>query len=143
MNIIASWVWFALGSAFFAALTALFGKLGVTGLNSNMATLIRTVVILLVTVGIVSLRSEWQRPGGISIRSWVFLILSGIATGLSWLCYYRALQLGPVSKVAPIDKLSVAFAIVLAVLALGEPLTWQVALGGALIVAGSIVIILL
>lgn len=142
MNVIASWVWFALGSAFFAALTALFGKLGVTGLNSNMATLIRTVVILLVTAAIVSMRSEWQRPGGISARSWVYLILSGIATGLSWLCYYRALQLGPVSKVAPIDKLSVAFAILLSVLVLGEPLTWQVALGGALIVAGSIVIIL-
>jgi bacterial/archaeal transporter family protein len=142
MNAMASWVWFALGSAFFAALTALFGKLGVTGLNSNMATLIRTVVILFVTAAIVSLRAEWQRPGGISARSWLFLVLSGIATGLSWLCYYRALQLGPVSKVAPIDKLSVAIAIVLSVLALGEPLTWQVALGGALIVAGSIVIIL-
>jgi transporter family protein len=143
MNGFAAWVWFALGSAFFAALTALFGKLGVTGLNSNMATLIRTVVILVVTCGIVTLRSEWQKPGGISANSWLFLILSGIATGLSWLCYYRALQLGPVSKVAPIDKLSVAIAIVLAVLFLGERLTWQVALGGSLIVAGSIVIILL
>jgi transporter family protein len=142
MNGFASWVWFALGSAFFAALTALFGKLGVAGINSNMATLIRTVVILAVTAGIVSMRSEWQKPSSISAHSWLYLILSGIATGLSWLCYYRALQLGPVSKVAPIDKLSVAFAIVLSVVVIGEQLTWQVALGGALIVAGSIVIIL-
>jgi transporter family protein len=142
MNFFANWTWYALGSAFFAALTALFGKLGVAGINSNMATLIRTVVILLVTAGIVSLRSEWQRPTGLSGSSWLFLILSGMATGLSWLCYYRALQLGPVSKVAPIDKLSVAFAIILAVLFVGERLTWQVALGGSLIVAGSIVIIL-
>jgi transporter family protein len=142
MNSFPSWVGFALGSAFFAALTALFGKLGVAGINSNMATFIRTIVILVVTAAILSLRSEWQKPAGIGASSWLFLILSGIATGLSWLCYYRALQLGPVSKVAPIDKLSVAFAIVLGILVVGEQLTWQVALGGALIVAGSIVIIL-
>jgi transporter family protein len=143
MNPFPGWVGFALGSAFFAALTALFGKLGVAGINSNMATFIRTVVILVVTAGILSLRSEWQKPQAIGASSWLYLVLSGIATGLSWLCYYRALQLGPVSKVAPIDKLSVAIAIVLGVLVLGEQLTWQVALGGALIVAGSLVIILL
>jgi transporter family protein len=143
MNLLPSWVLFALGSAFFAALTALFGKLGVAGINSNMATFIRTIVILAVTAGILSMRAEWQRPGSISRYSWLFLVLSGIATGLSWLCYYRALQLGPVSKVAPIDKLSVAIAIVLGVLFVGERLTWQVALGGALIVAGSVVIIVL
>lgn len=137
-----SWVVYALGSAFFAALTAIFGKIGVAGLNSNLATLIRTIVILAVIAGIVSLRNEWQKLDLISARSWIFLVLSGIATGLSWLCYYRALQLGPVSKVAPIDKLSVALAIVLGILFLGETLTWAVALGGMLIVAGSMIIIL-
>ena len=136
-----SWVIYALGSAFFAALTAIFGKVGVHGLNSNLATLIRTVVILAVIAGIVSLRDEWQKLDLISARSWIFLVLSGIATGLSWLCYYRALQLGPVSKVAPIDKLSVALVIVLGILFLGEKLTWAVALGGSLILLGSIVII--
>lgn len=142
MSMIANWVWFALASAGFAALTAIFGKLGVVGLNSNLATLIRTIVILAVIAGIVTLRGEWQRPGQIGARSWVFLVLSGIATGLSWLCYYRALQLGPVSRVAPLDKLSVALTIVLSVLVLGEPLTWPVAIGGGMIVAGSLVMIL-
>ncbi len=141
MNLNSNWIVFALGSAFFAALTAIFGKLGVTGFNSNAATFIRTIVILVVTAGIISLRGEWQKPGSISAGSWLFLVLSGIATGLSWLCYYRALQLGPVTKVAPIDKLSVAMAIVMSVLFLGEKLTWPVALGGSLIVAGSVVII--
>ena len=135
------WALFALGSAFFAGLTALLGKLGVAGINSNMATLIRVVVIAVVTAGIVSTRSEWQRLDTIAPRTWVFLVLSGIATGLSWLCYYRALQLGPVSKVAPIDKLSVVVAIVLGVVFAGEALTWPVAIGGALIVAGSLVMI--
>jgi len=140
MNPRESWLLFALGSAFFAALTALFGKLGVAGINSNLATFIRTIVILLVTAGILSLRNEWVKPAGLPASSWVFLVLSGIATGLSWLCYYRALQLGPVSKVAPIDKLSVAIAIVLGVLLLGESLSWPLVIGGGLIVAGAIVI---
>jgi len=140
MNLRESWLLFALGSAFFAALTALFGKLGVAGINSNLATFIRTVVILLVTAGILSLRSEWARPAGLSWQSWLFLVLSGIATGLSWLCYYRALQLGPISKVAPIDKLSVAFVIVLGLLVLGERPSWPTLLGGALILAGALVI---
>ncbi len=140
MNLRESWLLFALGSAFFAALTALFGKLGVAGINSNLATFIRTIVILLVTAGILSLRNEWARPTGLPPSSWMFLVLSGIATGLSWLCYYRALQLGPVSKVAPIDKLSVAIAIVLGVLLLGEQLSWPLVIGGGLIVAGAIVI---
>ncbi len=120
MQLRESWLLFALGSALFAALTALFGKLGVVGINSNLATFIRTIVILIVTAGILSLRNEWAKPSGLPLHSWLFLVLSGIATGLSWLCYYRALQLGPVSKVAPIDKLSVALAIVLGVLFLGE-----------------------
>lgn len=136
-----NWIAFALASAVFAALTAIFGKLGVIGLNSNLATFIRTVVILAVIAGIVTLRGEWRSPAGIGLRSWIFLVLSAIATGLSWLCYYRALQLGPVSKVAPLDKLSVALAIVLGVLFLGETLTWPAALGAALIVAGSIIMV--
>ena len=140
MNLRESWLLFALGSAFFAALTALFGKLGVAGINSNLATFIRTIVILLVTACILSLRQEWARPSGLSTSSWVFLVLSGIATGLSWLCYYRALQLGPVSKVAPIDKLSVAMAIVLGIVVLGEKISWSLAIGGGLIVLGAIVI---
>lgn len=142
MKQIPAWVLFALGSAFFAGLTALFGKLGVAGVNSNFATFIRTIVILVVTAGIISMRNEWQKPESVAPYTWLFLVLSGIATGLSWLCYYRALQLGPVSKVAPIDKLSVAFAIVLGILFVGETLTWPVALGGSLIVAGSVVIIM-
>jgi transporter family protein len=136
----APWLLFALGSAFFAGLTAILGKLGVAGMNSNLATLIRTVVIFFVTAGIVSLRSEWSMPREMAARPLTFLVLSGVATGLSWLCYYRALQLAPASLVAPIDKLSVAFAIVLGVIVLGEPLTWQVGLGGLLIVAGALVI---
>ncbi|MFM2087479.1 MAG: hypothetical protein RLZZ237_2348 [Pseudomonadota bacterium] len=141
MSLQSNWITFALASAVFAALTALFGKLGVVGLNSNLATFIRTVVILAVIGGIVSLRGEWQNLASISARSWLFLVLSAIATGLSWLCYYRALQLGPVSKVAPLDKLSVALAIVFGIVFLGETLTWPVALGGALIVAGSVIMV--
>lgn len=134
------WLLFALGSAFFAGLTAILGKVGVAGLNSNLATLIRTVVIFFVTAAIVSLRREWVAPQSLAAKPVLFLVLSGIATGFSWLCYYRALQLAPASLVAPIDKLSVAFAIALGVAVLGEPLTWQVALGGALVVAGALVI---
>jgi transporter family protein len=137
-----SWLLFALGSALFAALTAVFGKLGVEDINSNLATFIRTLVIALMIAGILSLRQEWIRPGSLPLHSWLFLVLSGVATGLSWLCYYRALQLGPVSKVAPIDKLSVALAIVLGLVFLGERPSWPLLLGGVLIVAGSLVIAL-
>jgi len=137
-----SWLLFALGSAVFAALTAVFGKLGVVGINSNLATLIRTVVILVMIAGIVSLRQEWAKPAGLPLHSWLFLVLSGIATGASWLCYYRALQLGPVSKVAPIDKLSVALAIVFGLMFLGERPSLPLLIGGALIVAGAMVIAL-
>ncbi|MBS0192828.1 MAG: EamA family transporter [Proteobacteria bacterium] len=141
MNLRESWVLFAIGSAFFAGLTAVLGKLGVEGINSNLATLIRTVVILAVTAIILSLRGEWRPASTIATNTWVFLVLSGIATGLSWLCYYRALQLGPVTKVAPIDKLSVVFAILLGLIVVHETLTWPVVVGGLLIVAGSIVMI--
>lgn len=134
-----SWQLFAIGSAFFAGLTALFGKVGVAQINSNLATLIRTVVILAITIAIVAWRHEWEPVNKLSTRSVVFLCLSGVATGLSWLCYYRALQMGPASGVAPVDKLSVVFVIVLAFLFLGEPLTWKVLSGAALILAGSII----
>lgn len=142
MQLRESWLLFALGSAFFAALTAICAKLGVVGINSNLATFIRTMVIVLVTAGIVSFNHEWMRPTAMSAQSWVFLLLSGVATGLSWLCYFRALQLGPVSKVAPVDKLSVAIAIVLALLFLGEKPSLPLLVGGALIVAGAMVIAL-
>ena len=141
MNLRENWVLFAIGSAFFAGLTAVLGKIGVAGINSNLATLIRTVVIFAVTAGIVTLRNEWRPTAPISTTTWTFLVLSGIATGLSWLCYYRALQLGPVTRVAPIDKLSVVFAIVLGILFVGEKLTLPIVVGGLLIVAGSIVMI--
>jgi transporter family protein len=134
------WEFFAFGSAFFAGLTAFLGKMGVMNVNSNLATFIRTVVVLVMTACILSWRQQWQWPQGSAMKAWVFLILSGIATGLSWLCYYRALSLGPVSKVAPIDKLSVAFAIILGVLFLGEKITGAVALGAGLIILGAIII---
>jgi len=133
---------FAFGSAGFAALTAIFGKVGVSDLNSNLATFIRTVVILAVSAVLVSLRGEWQRPAGIDARSLVFLVLSGIATGLSWLCYYRALQMAPASRVAPIDKLSVVLVVLFALLFLGEKLTWKVGVGTALIAAGGVLMAL-
>lgn len=136
------WLVFALGSAFFAGLTALFGKMGVENVNSNMATFVRTIVILFVSASIITMNSEWQRVDKFSSRTIVFLVLSGIATGLSWLCYYRALQLGHVAQVASVDKLSVAFAIILSAFILGEILTWQTALGCLLIISGSIVIAL-
>ena len=134
------WLYFALGSAFFAGLTAVLSKLGVAQLNSNLATFIRTAVILLLVAIIVSVRAEWNWPRGITARPVVFLVLSGLATGLSWLCYYRALQLAPVALVAPVDKLSVVFAIVLGIVVLGEPLSWRLVMGATLIVAGVLVI---
>jgi transporter family protein len=132
------WLIFALGSAFFAAATALLGKLGVSEINSNLATLIRTLVILILVFGIVIARNEWQPLDKLSPFGLTMLVLSGVATGLSWLCYYRALQLGPASRVAPVDKLSVAIVMLCAVLFLKESLTWKAALGGILITAGAI-----
>jgi bacterial/archaeal transporter family protein len=132
------WRAFALASAFFAALTAIFGKVGVSEMNSDLATFLRTLVILLLTALLIWSRDEWQRPGNLSLKGVSFLILSGIATGLSWLCYYRALQMGPASRVAPIDKLSVVLVVLFAMLFLGERLTWKVGLGSVLITAGAI-----
>lgn len=136
------WRFFALSSAVLAALTAIFGKIGVSSINSNLATFIRTVVILSMTALILSIRKEWRAPESFELKSVFFLVLSGLATGGSWLCYYRALQLGPVSKVAPVDKLSAAFAIGLAVLFLGEQISLKTLAGALLIVAGSIVLAL-
>ena len=132
------WRVFALGSAFFAALTAIFGKLGVSEINSNLATFYRTLVILGVSALLVSARQEWQAPATLSTRGLLFLVLSGAATGLSWLCYFRALQMAPASRVAPIDKLSVVLVVLFAALLLGERLTWKVGLGSVLITGGVI-----
>jgi transporter family protein len=140
MNFFQSWQFYALASAFFAGLTAILAKIGVSNINSNFATFIRTVVILVVSAGMVTWRSEWLPLNKIALRPFTFLILSGIATGLSWLCYFRALQQGPASQVAPIDKLSVAFVIVLSIIFLGEPLTWKLAIGGSLVVIGALVL---
>lgn len=136
------WRIFAIGSAFFAALTAIFGKLGVSELNSNLATFIRTIVILAVTAALITARGEWERPEEIRAHAIAFLILSGIATGLSWLCYYRALQMAPASKVAPIDKLSVALVIVFAAVFLGERPTPKTIAGAILVTAGAVVLAL-
>ena len=136
------WRVFAIASAFFAALTAIFGKVGVSEINSDLATFLRTLVILLVTALLVWARHEWQRPEALSPKGVVFLVLSGIATGLSWLCYYRALQTGPASRVAPLDKLSVVFVVLFAVSFLGERLSWKVGIGSVLITVGAILMAL-
>ncbi len=141
MNFTLSWQFLAVASAVFAALTAILGKVGVAQVNSDLATLIRTIVILGMLLLIVSVREEWQRPAMTNWVGWTCLIASGITTGLSWLCYFRALQLGPVSMVAPIDKLSVALVMVVGWLVLGEPFTLKGLAGGALIVAGSLLLI--
>ena len=133
-----SWQVYALLSAVAAGATAVLAKLGVEGIPSNLATAIRTIVILALSWAIVAARGEHHALGAISRRSLVFLVLSGLATGLSWLAYYRALQLGPASRVAPIDKLSLAFTVLLAVPVLGEPLTLRVALGVGLMIAGAL-----
>jgi transporter family protein len=129
---------YALGSAFFAGLTAVFGKVGVSGIPSNLATFLRTWVVLAFAGAIVAARGEWQNPLRIPPRVLVFLVLSALATGASWLCYYRALQLGPASKVAPVDKLGVVFAVVLAFVFLGEPPAPKTIAGTVLIVVGAV-----
>jgi transporter family protein len=131
------WKGYAALSALFAALTAIFGKLGVSEINSDLATFLRTIVVLAISALLISARSEWQSPTQLAPRGIIFLIFSGVATGLSWLCYYRALQSGPASRVAPIDKLSVVFVVVFAACFLGERLTWKVGLGAVLVSAGA------
>ncbi|MDP4205739.1 MAG: EamA family transporter [Bacteroidota bacterium] len=136
------WKFYALMSALFAALTAILAKVGIKGINSNLATAIRTTVILGITWGIVIASGNCREIKTITRNNLIFLILSGIATGLSWLCYFKAISLGAVSKVAPIDKLSVAVVIILSVFLLKEPSDPKVLIGAGLIVAGSIVILL-
>jgi bacterial/archaeal transporter family protein len=131
------WRIFAIGSALFAALTAILAKLGVVDVDSNLATFVRTVVILALCALVVTMRGGWAW-GTLSTRSLWLLTLSGVATGLSWLCYFKALQAGPASRVAPIDKLSVVFVVLLAALFLREPLTLKVGIGAALITAGAV-----
>jgi transporter family protein len=135
-----NWLVWSLLSALFAGLTAVLAKVGVEGVNPNLATAVRTTVILAFAWGVGFATTSVAEVVGLSRRTWVFLVLSGLATGLSWLCYFRALQLGKASKVAPIDKLSVVFVIVFAALFLGEPLTTKTIVGGALITAGALVL---
>lgn len=141
MKDVASTNWFiwALLSALFAGLTAVLAKIGVTDVNSNLATALRTTVVLLFTWGI-AFASTPICLSNLSRRTWIFLVLSGLATGLSWLCYFRALKLGEASRVAPVDKLSVVFVIVFATAFLHERLTWQQFTGGFLITAGAILL---
>ena len=135
------WIVYALLAAFFAALTAIFAKIGVKNINSDLATAIRTLVILVLTWGIALFGGHIKNFKEIGSSTWLFLILSGLATGLSWLFYFKALQLGDVSKVAPLDKLSVVFTIILAFLFLKEPVSPRVILGACLIAAGGICMI--
>lgn len=136
------WALYALLSAFFAALTSILAKIGMENVNSNLATAIRTVVVLLLAWGIVLFTGKHQEIAGIGPKSWLFLILSGCATGLSWLFYYRALQLGEASKVVPIDKFSVVISMALAFLILREKIDAAAVLGGVLITAGTLVLLL-
>ena len=135
------WVVFALLSAVFAALTSIFAKIGIESVNSNLATAIRTVVVLVMAWLIVFATGKHQQIVDISTNSWIFLVLSGLATGLSWLCYFYALQIGEASKVVPVDKFSVVITMVMAFFILGEVITMKTIIGGLLITAGTLVLI--
>ena len=137
-----AWFWFALGSAVFAALTSILAKIGIDGVDSNLATAIRTVVVVVMAWGMVFLTNAQGGITQISKKSWIFLILSGLATGLSWLCYYKALQMGEASKVVPIDKLSVVITLILAFLFLHEDFTWKSAAGCVLIGVGTLLMVI-
>lgn len=136
------WVVYALLSALFAALTSILAKIGINGVDSNLATAIRTVVVLVMAWGLVFMTGVQKQISNIRARSWLFLVLSGMATGLSWLFYYRTLQMGDASRVVPIDKSSVVISMVLAFVVLKEQFTWQSIVGGLLITAGTFVLIL-
>lgn len=138
----AMWALFALGSAVFAALTSILAKIGIDGVNSNLATAIRTIVVLIMAWGMVILVGAQSGISEISRRSWIFLILSGLATGASWLCYYRALQSTDASKVVPIDKLSVVITLILAFVFLHEEFAAKSAIGAILITIGTLVMVL-
>src|SRR6201994_1866070 len=135
-----SWQFWAVLSAIFAALTAIFAKVGVEGINSDLATLIRTVIVLVTLSLILFATGQFSQPGPISAKSWLFLLLSGLGTGASWLCYFRALKLGPATLVAPIDKLSVVLVALFGVTFLGERPSWNGWLGIALIASGAVLI---
>ena len=136
------WFILALGSSVFAALTSILAKIGIDGVNSNLATTIRTFVVLIMSWGMVFLTNSQSGFGDISRRSWVFLILSGLATGASWLCYYKALQIGEASKVVPIDKLSVVITMILAAIVLHEQFTPKSVIGCILIGSGTLLMVL-
>ncbi len=136
------WLWLALGSAIFAALTSILAKVGIEGVNSNLATAIRTVVVVIMAWGMVFLTNTQSGISEISRKSWIFLILSGLATGASWLCYYKALQVGEASKVVPIDKLSVVITLVLAFVFLHEQLTPKSVVGCVLIGIGTLCMVM-
>ena len=136
------WFIFAILSAIFAALTSILAKIGIEGVNSNLATAVRTIVVVLMAWFMVFITGNQNRIVDISKKSWIFLILSGLATGASWLCYYKALQLGEASKVVPIDKLSIVITIVLAFIFLGEQITLKTLIGCCLIVIGTFIMIL-
>ena len=136
------WFWLALGSALFAALTSILAKIGIEGVGSNLATAIRTMVVLVMAWGMVFLTNQQAGLKEIGTKSWIFLILSGLATGASWLCYYRALQIGEASKVVPIDKLSVVITLVLAFALLHEKFTAKSLLGCVMIGAGTLLMVL-
>lgn len=137
-----SWVIYAILSAVFAALTSILAKIGISDINSNLATAIRTIVVLIMAWGIVFMTGAQSGIQDITAKNWIFLVLSGIATGLSWLFYYKALQLGDASKVVPIDKFSVVISMILAFVILKEDLTFKTVMGGILITAGTFVMIL-
>ena len=132
-----SWQFWAVLSAIFAALTAIFGKVGVAGIDSDFATLIRTIVILGVIALVVAMRGAAQPLATVPQQTWIFLVLSGLATGASWICYFRALKLGQASQVAPLDKLSVVMVAIIGVIALGETLTLRAWIGVALVAGGA------
>lgn len=136
------WFWFALLSAVFAALTSILAKVGIEGVNSNLATAVRTVVVVVMAWGMVFLTNTQNGLAQISRKSWIFLILSGLATGASWLCYYRALQIGEASKVVPIDKLSVVITLILAFVFLHESFTVKSFVGSVLITVGTLIMVL-
>lgn len=136
------WLVFAILSSVFAALTSILAKIGIDGIGSNLATAIRTCVVVVMAWVMVFITNQQVGIGELSKRNWIFLILSGIATGLSWLCYYRALQLGEASKVVPVDKLSVVLTLILAFIFLHETFTWKSIVGCLLITAGTIFMVL-
>ncbi|SFX87578.1 EamA family transporter [Ruminococcus sp. XPD3002] len=136
------WFWFALGSAIFAALTSILAKVGIKGVESNLATAIRTMVVVVMAWGMVFITNQQAGIKDISRKSWIFLILSGLATGASWLCYYKALQMGEASKVVPVDKLSVVITLVLAFIFLHEDFTVKSVIGCILIGAGTLLMVL-